>query len=254
MREGDQLSFILMTQMTNSYTCAPYVIVRKYEVVLSLSNQTMFELYMPLEYIGTETNGELQVLKVINSGQAGGFALILSRTISGKTYVSSQPIIVANNSAMIAAYSGSAALNAAIASYGSSDEPFLTTTEALESSSENIPNSIVSFNADGNRFVPGTFFNITKALGGKTFAIAFSTPFEDNVTSIRVGYVDANGQSSFVMVTPAVQSGLVTANFPTASALPEDAACTTILVTTEDNYVYEAGFVVPNEYTIHGLE
>lgn len=254
MQEGDQLSFIRMTQMTNVYTGAPYVIVRKYEIVLSLSNNNLFSNYIPLSYINTGVNGNYHVLTVTDSMQAGGFAMILSRTISGKTFVSSQPIVVANNSAMIAAYSGIDALNAAIDSYGSSEEPFLTTTEALQSSSENIQNSIVSLVADGNRFVPGTFFNITKALGGKPFSVVFSSPFFENTTSIRIGYVDEGGASAFVMVTPTLQGGILNATFPAASVLPEDAACTEITITTEDNYVYEAGFTIPNSYTIHGLE
>lgn len=254
MQEGDQLSFIRMTQMTNVYTGAPYVIVRKYEVILSRTNNTLLSEYLPLSYITSVANGSTTVLGVSNSGNAGGFALILSRTVSGKTFVSSQPIVVANNSALITAYSSAAALSEAVASYGSSEEPFLTTTEALEASSENILNSIVSFIADGNRFVPGSFFNITKDLAGKSFTIVFSSAFTETPSNIRVAYVSSTGESAFVMVTPALQSGVLTATFPAASALPEDAACTSIRVTTDQDAVYEAGFTVPNSYTIHGLE
>ena len=254
LQEGDQLSFIRMTQMTNAYNGAPYVIVRKYEVILSLTNNSSWQDYMPNEYIGVASNVGLNGLCVNNSGQAGGFAMILSRTIAGKTYVSSQPIVVANNSALIAAFSSASALENAISSYGETSEPFLSSTFANQFAEESVPNSIVSLTADTNRLVPGTFFNITKALAAKNLRIVFSSSYGENTTQIRVGYMANGNENFFVMSTISLQEGTLLSVFPAADALPADAACTSILVTTEDGDVYEASFFVPNSYTIHGLE
>ena len=52
IREGDQLSLIRLSQQTNSDNGVPYVIQRKYELVLSRSNNRLVLDYLPEEKIG----------------------------------------------------------------------------------------------------------------------------------------------------------------------------------------------------------
>lgn len=132
LRYGDQLSFIRMTQMTNASTGVPYVVVREYEVILDPNNLQPLANYLPMQYMSTWGGDELFLAVQTASGRSGGFAMILSRTISGKTYVSSQRVIPVAMEAYIEAFSNSAALQAAIDSYGVSEDAFLSSTYAAQ--------------------------------------------------------------------------------------------------------------------------
>lgn len=253
IREGDQLSFIKMTQLTNSESGVPYVVVREYEMLVSLSNISPVSDYLPDDYIDSTESTPMAQLCVMNSGNAGGFVIVLSRTIGGKTFVSSQRIIVANNNALISAYSSAAALQAAIDSYGVSDEPFLTTTTANRDATIFTPNSIVSMTMDDENKVPGQFIQITKALAGKTLVIRFSAPISGTVTGVRLDCISSGQISGFDMLTPTVVDGAVNATFPAASGLPTNAALYELKVIFDDA-IYQTAFAIPNEYTIEGLE
>lgn len=159
MREGDQLSFIRFTQMTNASTGVPFVIVRKYEVILKANDTRRFYDFMPYDYIGWGGSGTDQHIDVTDSGNAGGFLLVLSRTIGGKTYVSTQSIIVANNDALIGAYSSDSAKQTAIDSYGESVEPFLTSSTANEDAQAATMPSVVKVNILGRDAIPGQRFS-----------------------------------------------------------------------------------------------
>lgn len=134
IKEGDQLSFVRMTQMTNASTGVPYVVVREYEVIIDPNNNAILWDYLPEDYFyewGTDT----KYLAIGSAaGKVGGFVMILSRTISGKTYVSSQRVILVGMDAFIDAWSNVAALQTAIDSYGVTDDAFLSSTYAAQDS------------------------------------------------------------------------------------------------------------------------
>lgn len=253
IREGDQLSFIRLTQLTNSESGFPYVVVREYEVLMDLSNNNPLFDYLPSDYIDSTEDATMSQLCVNNSGNAGGFIIVLSRTIGGKTFVSSQRIIVANNSALIAAYSSAAALQAAINSYGVSDEPFLTTTTANRDADIFTPNSILYVEIGTRRLVPGQFFQLTKADAASDCVIGFSSPVSGEVSGLSLRTIQG-GQTSAVSITGAtVVDGNIEFEMPAAAGLPTDAAVYEIIVTVGD-VQFQTGFTIPNEYTIQGLE
>lgn len=254
MREGDQLSFIRMTQMTNADNGAPYVIVRKYELVLSLTNQASVWDYLPTDYIDSSEAAANSQLVVKDSGNAGGFVLILSRTIAGKTYVSSQRIVVANNSALIAAYSSAAALQAAIESYGTSEEAFLSSTTANQAENVYVPASIINVNVGTTSITPGSFWHLTKADASKNLTIHFSSPVEGTEVEVELSYVHGGQTVAQSLANAEISGGNVAVSLPAAANLPTDAAVAKIIVFIEDETPIEAGFIVPNEYTIVGLE
>lgn len=132
IREGDQLSFVRMTQMTNASTGVPYVVVREYEVIIDTTNTASLWDYLPETYFTTSGSLNQYLAVSAQAGKVGGFCMILSRTISGKTYVSSQRVILVGMDAFISAWSSSAALQAAIDSYGVSDDAFLSSTYAAQ--------------------------------------------------------------------------------------------------------------------------
>lgn len=134
IREGDQLSFVRMTQMSNASTGVPYVVVREYEVIIDSTNTASLWDYLPETYFTTSGSTHQYLAVSAQAGKVGGFCMILSRTISGKTYVSSQRVILVGMDAYIAAWSNSAALQSAIDSYGVSDDAFLSSTYAAQDS------------------------------------------------------------------------------------------------------------------------
>lgn len=253
INEGDQLSFIRLTQMTNQDTGVPYVIVREYEVVISLSNNNPLEDYLPLDYLDSDEGEQMASLMVKNSGNAGGFILILSRTIGGRTYVSTQRIVVANNDALIAAFSSSAALQAAIASYGESSEPFLTSVAAGQFGQDYVPLSIVSGYMDADPFVPGTFVQLTKDLANSPLFITFSAVPATPPEAVKVNYITGGHESTISLGNVSTEGNTTQGDFPAAAMLPVDAAVSSIIAEFHD-YSVTAGFVIPNRYTIEGLE
>ena len=253
IQEGDQLSFIRLTQMTNQDTGVPYVIVREYEVIVSRSNNKLLGDYLPLTYIDSDEVPAMSSLMVKDSGNAGGFLLILSRTIGGRTYVSTQRIVVANNSSLIAAYSSTAALQAAVNSYGESSEPFLTSVAADLTGQDYVPLSILSVEADDGEHIPGTFFQLTKRLAESSLLIKLSDIVTGTPEMVYVDHVSGGQSVRLQLAVASSQGNIVSATLPAAAGLPLDAAV--IEITIEfSNYSIKASFIIPNKYTIEGLE
>lgn len=155
IRQGDQLSFIRFTQMFNSDTGNPYVIVRKYEMIVDQTSASLVGSYLPLDYIATVSSGSLVCLAVIDSGNAGGFLMCLSRTTGGKTYVSSQSIITTRMDSILATYGSDAQLAAAVASYGENADAFLSSTQANTDSQAPTPLAITGLQLGENIWLPG---------------------------------------------------------------------------------------------------
>lgn len=253
VREGDQLSFIRLTQMTNADNGAPYVVVRKYEMIVNSSSSALLKDFLPLDYIdSTETSLDCRLM-VKDSGNAGGFVMVLSRTIGGRTYVSSQSIVVANNSALINYYSSNTALQAAIDSYGESEEAFLTSSFANRATAAPVLNSILSVQLDGQTKIPGTFFQLTKAHANKSLAISFSADVEGVIDEVTLTYLTGGNTTEISLTSPHIGGSVVTGTLPAAGSLPVDACVVNIVVSTEDQS-YETTFGILNEYTIGGLE
>lgn len=253
IREGDQLSFIRLTQQVNSNTGVPFVVVRKYEVIINSTDFRPFYDFMPTGYIDTSSQGGQMAIAVNNSGNAGGFLLILSRTIGGKTYVSTQSIIVANNAALIAQYSSAAAQQAAIDSYGESADAFLTSTTAGENEQAAVTPSIVAVTVDGVARNIGEAFYPAGDIGGAAVRLQLSQPLEGSVEEFYIS-LHKNGQDANLdLVDTALSGNVVTGSIPDAFSTYETYAVSDIIVRIGDTK-YRAPFLVPNEATIGGLE
>lgn len=253
LREGDQISFIRLSQQTNPVTGVPYVVVRKYEVILNSSSVKFFYDYMPIDYIVFDGGTNPNYIEVNDSGNAGGFLVILSRTISGKTYVSSQNIVVANNTALIEAYSSSNAQQAAIDSYGESAEPFLTSTTADMDSQAATGNSVVSVKVNGVEYAPGTVA-YPVALGTEnTVVVRFSQSLGSGGAGSHALSVMKGGEIGTIESTAATRSGAtLTITFEPNEAIADVALYDLVMNLGSDSY--RAVWNVPNEATIPGLE
>lgn len=253
LREGDQISFVRLTQQTNSNTGVPFVVVRKYEVILNTSDLRFFYEFMPADYIFADGDPNNNCIKVNNSGNAGGFLLILSRTTGGKTYVSTQSVIVANNAATIEAYSSSNALQAAIDSYGESTEPFLTSTTANQDSQAPVQPSIVSISGDLGNAVPGQIFGPINISAADEFEVTLSkTPTTAGAGS-KVVLVKAGVETEVTITNPRIEEGKLLLPWPTGVISGEGFYVADIYAVA-DGATYRAPFLVPNAAYNGGLE
>lgn len=252
LREGDQLSFLRFTQMTNSSTGVPFVVVRKYEVILKANDTRRFFDFMPADYITFGGTAQAPCIEVTDSGNAGGFLLVLSRTIGGKTYVSSQSIVVANNGALIGAYSSSTAKQNAIDSYGESAEPFLTSSTANEDSQAAVNPSIVSVNIDDAIYVPGERAHVASLAQDAFFGSRLSNAGDiSSVSSIKIRFYSGGQLIEDNLTEVAYSNGVIEGN--------RDGNLYENVVMYDITYETNAGtlravFAISNEDTIDGLE
>lgn len=253
LREGDQISFIRLTQQTNSNSGVPFVVVRKYEVVLNSNDLRPFYDFMPRVYIIKDNEGTPNSLGVNDSGNAGGFLMILSRTIGGKTYVSSQSIIVANNSAMIEQYSSAAAQQAAIDSYGESADAFLTSTTADENEQAAVSPSIVAVSIDGVERTIGSAIYPVGDWGGAAVRIRLSQAVAGSLGRCSLNLVKGGQEGEVALLDKSMDGTLITGSLPDAWTQLEDAALADVYVEVGGT-VMRAAFLVPYEATQGGLE
>ncbi|MBR6629188.1 MAG: hypothetical protein IKL03_04435 [Bacteroidaceae bacterium] len=185
IREGDQISLIRLSQQTNADNGVPYVIQRKYELVLSRTNDRLVTEYLPDDIVTPIPMGSSLALGLNVNSRVGGFAWILSRTIAGKTYVSTQKIVPVNNGALISLYSSDEAYRAAIESYGTSEEAFLSSATVNASSAAAIPAAIVRMEINGVPYTVGTRVEIEEIATDDTIDVFFNEPIpqaQGNIT------------------------------------------------------------------------
>ena len=252
LRYGDQLSFIRMTQMTNASTGVPYVVVREYEVILDPNNLQPLANYLPMQYMSTWGSDELFLAVQTASGRSGGFAMILSRTISGKTYVSSQRVIPVAMDAYIESFSSQAALQAAIDSYGVSDDAFLSSTYASQDSQAPTMLSLLSamYEPDGIEMVGGSRFVIPELSSEEKLILTFNStlPQDAQVTGVSI----RTNKGRFDVPTVTKAGNKVTGAFTKADV---NNVVVHAVVATVDSSEYRLEFLVyDSDYSDGGIE
>ena len=252
LRDGDQLSFLRFTQMTNSSTGVPFVVVRKYEVILKANDTRRFFDFVPEDYITFGGTAQAPCIEVTDSGNAGGFLLVLSRTIGGKTYVSSQSIVVANNEALISAYSSDTARQEAITSYGESAEPFLTSSTAALDSQAATRLSILQIKINDQVYTPGQRAAHVILDNNTDVEVTFNQQLETSPDDTELSGWAAGSPFSLSLELDEWTGNKATFTVHIATAMAE-----AVLSDIEVNYngtVYRAVFPITNDDTIQGLE
>ena len=252
LREGDQLSFIRLTQQTNASTGVPFVVVRKYEVILKTDDLRFVSAFLPVDYIVADESASTGFLAVTNSGNAGGFLLILSRTVGGKTYVSTQSVIVANNATLISQYSSSAALQEAIDSYGESSEPFLTSTTADPDSQAPVGASVLSVRLDNVEHAAGSVFYPVLIRPNALLYATMSEEVTGNATNVVLEIV--SGGRIMTTELQYVETVGNTLTFEFQGQEPLEGIAVGDLTFRVNGTAYRAPFFVPNAAFQSGLE
>lgn len=246
VKEGDQLSLIRYTQMVNEQTGYPYVIVRKYEIVLSLDSVELWANFWPASLVNVYETTTEKYLYIGNTGNAGGLLMVLSRTISGKTYVSTQSILPVNNEGTIAAWSSDSALNRAINSYGESADAFLSTDSAAYAESEPIQATILYANLVGQIVNPNRYLGKLSELNGFNLQLVFNKDFNETIQHL---YVDTTQTTSGTIEqpTPAV-SGPNVAWSLAKGDIGADAIIRAVrVVTSQNTYRIDFGTIPPSD-------
>lgn len=176
IREGDQLSLIRLSQQTNSDTGVPYVILRKYELIINKSDTRLVFDFLPSDLVSISGSTGNYALAIGAGQRVGGFAWILSRTMAGKTYVSTQSIVPVNNGALISLYSSDEAYRAAIESYGTSEDAFLSSATANTSSGAAIPPAVVRIEINETPFTVGSRVEGVSIATDDTISVIFNQP------------------------------------------------------------------------------
>lgn len=253
LREGDQISVVKFSQQTNNNTGAPFVIVRKFEVILNSSDSRQWVDFIPASALEVdELDGRYQLFYP-DLGEAGGFVIIISRTIGGKTYVSTQNIVVTNNDAMITAYSSQAALQRAIDSYGESEEAFLSSTTANELPVAPIPNSINSVKVDNVTYTPGVRYANLPNWASKQLQVFFAQNVSGAEPQVTVTFIQGGETISDTATGTILGNVLTVATLD--SAFDDSVGKTLLSITaTVGGLSYTASYLtIPDDY-IGGLE
>lgn len=194
LRSGDQLSFIRVTQLFNNTTSIPYIQVRAYEMLINEQGTGLLKDFLPIELIGLGEEQETPALMVKNNNKQGGFAIVVSRTQGGRVLVSPSQITQVNMTTVINQYSSSAALQAAIDSYGRGDEVFLDSKGANEIGNNPTTLSITGISSATGKIsaVPGETVKMTDSDFVAGINVNFNQNIEGNVVLVaeRVGNED----------------------------------------------------------------
>ena len=244
LRSGDQLSFIRVTQLFNNTTDIPYIQVRAYELIINEQGPGLVKDFWPIELIGLGDVQNTPALMVKNNNKQGGFAIIVSRTQASRVLVSPSQITQVNMSAIINKYSSSAALSAAIESYGQGDEVFLDSKGANAIGQQPTTLSITSVSSATGKVtaVPGGELDLTDT----DFKTGFTITFNQDISGVVSGLdIKVDGTSITSVIDPDVHENKVTMEGlePVESA---DTERTVVVVVTISGVNYEATFKIPS--------
>lgn len=251
IRYGDQLSFIRMTQMTNASTGVPYVVVREYEVIINTNDLLPLSNYLPTDLITTWGGSPSYLAVGTAAGRSGGFAMILSRTISGKTYVSSQRIVPVAMDAYIEAFSSQAALQAAIGSYGVSNDAFLSSTYA---SQDNQASTMLALlyayeNAEGGQYPAGSRWIVENFVDQSLFKFVFNSTLSAAPSEIRI----KTNAGDYTCKDLAYSGTTATGKCSTGTIDLQNVVIISVTVVV-DSLEYRLDYLTRNEDFIQGIE
>lgn len=244
LRSGDQLSFIRVTQLFNNTTDIPYVQVRAYELLINEQGGGLLKDFWPLELIGLGEEQETPALMVKNNNKQGGFAIIVSRTQGGRVLISPSQITQVNMAAVINQYSSSAALQAAIDSYGRGEEVFLDSKGASAIGQNPTTLSIARVETPGSEVtaVPGGELDMTNEAFESGIAVFFNQAIAGVVESATVS---VEGNDPVVLSSPHAENNLVIVpnNLKVSDADHDRSVKVTVVIS---GVSYEASFTIPS--------
>lgn len=243
LRSGDQISFIRITQLFNNTTSIPYIQVRAYELLINENGAGLLKDFWPMELITLGQVQDTPALMVKNNSKQGGFAIIVSRTQGGRVLVSPSMVTQVNMAEIISQYSNSAALSAAIESYGQGDEVFLDSKSANAIGQQPTTLSITEISSGRNKIkaVPGGNIDMADADWDNGMNITFNQIISGVVELVKI----TRGTEQIYNTAPTNTIGAVVSAEEAMKYTTSTTETTTLKVeVTINGVVYSASFVV----------
>lgn len=122
--KGDQFSVIVMSNITLDVDLTPRCITKAFECIVDAASTELITDYFSEAFVTIVNQAGSEVKLVANAGDICGVAMIHSRTIAGKTLVSTQSVVLADED-LYTEYTSDTQKEDAIKSYGESTEVFL---------------------------------------------------------------------------------------------------------------------------------
>lgn len=209
LQAGDQISVIQCLQGTDNE--APTMLVRAYEFIIDEGdNRTLADLGLEGVILG-DNDGLNEVLATPFEG-AGGVAFIVSRTTSGAIKVSTQSVVLTSaQTSFLANFTSQAAFDRASASYGSSEENFLSSGYMGVRANGAVPveQSLLSIEVGDLSFTSAQEIGSRNQFGDVTPApikVNLARPVAE-VSAASFTYTDRSGQQQTVALTNPSISG-----------------------------------------------
>lgn len=189
LKEGDQLSFISVYNTTINNV--PSIVARAYELILDTTDISTLESN-GLDFLsGNESNGVYFLVATPAHGTSWGATVVMSRTESGKTHVSTQVLCLSPDAQVnYANFSNDTAKTAARRSYGAQSEYFLDTQYSGNASNSSVPISLAILNVGGK--VAGSYAgNVVSNEVHDLLPVTFNRSVESNEitgAAVRVNF------------------------------------------------------------------
>lgn len=167
---GDQLSYVSFIQGQNVELGIPTMTCGYYEITLDVNSQELLSTYWPEQAYNAVSGFLAHGDHVAN----GGFVWIRSRKNADGTLEVSPQYVIMNDNTMLNAYTGEAARQTAVASYGANDDPFL------------VPGGNSSAGTSGSVNVSSV------TIGSRTLAAGSSTPVSLEAAETQVVVTGTN--------------------------------------------------------------
>ena len=190
LRNGDQISFI--SYLEKLVDGVPYSTCRAFEMPVDTTRSSeLISDFFPTFLCASVDDGGSQVL-VNNDVPVGAFTWVISRTIGGKIYVSTQTL-VCTPSVTRERFETSAQERLAIASYGESETDFLDSNTYGETTPAGVPVIIskVVDNGAEETYYPYAYMDAAE-VEGAYLQVYFTGVDSSEVTRVRL--IDSNGQ------------------------------------------------------------
>ena len=188
IREGMQLSLVINIQQMNVASGIPYIVVRAYELIINSNSTELLSDYFPGSIIASTGGANNSLALHYTSLGSGAATFILSETISGKTRVSTQSLVMFGAGSVYAAYTSEQAWTNAVTSYGENAINFLDANSAASAPAVDIALSVVSLNINDQTITPGGTI-VGGVRVGDVLKVTFNRPVSSSATIALRYYV-----------------------------------------------------------------
>lgn len=233
-RQGDQLSVVILKQQKagNQFYCT----TKAFEMILDPTSSELVKDFLPIEYMTIQDGA----VAFDGTQWAGGVVMCQSRTISGKTYVSTQSV-ECTEGAVYEGFSYESHGIPAMDSYGDSGEVFLDADQAVAGGQSSTSPAILSFMYAGQNYPANSYLG----------ALSANAAFRIDVSTVEgleaVSFKDSMGQllTSFSAETLVINGTAI--SYTIAAGYSNATTCAKVEVTWESgSKVWNLSTVDPN--------